>query len=61
MFRAHASRIMNRFSATVDCLQLEGGLEEIQDLWRVVGESHSKHKVTRQAFKVIFSIKYIID
>ncbi|XP_063705498.1 cytoglobin-1-like [Culicoides brevitarsis] len=51
-FRAHASRIMNRFSATVDCLQLGSeGLEEIQDIWRVIGESHSKHKITREAFK----------
>lgn len=54
VFRAHASRIMNRFSATVDCLQLDGGLEEIQDLWRVVGTSHSRHNISQKAFKVMF-------
>lgn len=54
VFRAHASRIMNRFSATVDCLQLDGGLEEIQDLWRVVGTSHSRHNISQKSFKVMF-------
>lgn len=55
-FRAHASRIMNRFSATVDCLQYDGGVEEIIDLWHEVGSSHLKHKLPQKAFLVFYFI-----
>lgn len=53
-FRAHASRVVNMFSSTVDCLRLPGGWEEIPNLWREVGESHNRRKISKASFLVSF-------
>lgn len=53
-FRDHASKIMNRISATIDCLQTEGGVPEIRMIWDEIGTSHNKRKIPRQAFLVSF-------
>uniref|UniRef100_A0A336LW33 CSON006171 protein n=1 Tax=Culicoides sonorensis TaxID=179676 RepID=A0A336LW33_CULSO len=49
-FRAHASRVMNTFNATVDCLSCPGGWEEIPNIWREIGESHNKRKISKKSF-----------
>jgi len=49
-FRAHASRVLNTFSATVDSIQLEGGWEEVKNIWNEIGQSHSKRRISREAF-----------
>lgn len=62
-FRVHASRIINRFDATVDCLKQElsnlnadEANKELEDIWRDIGESHEKRKITRRSFLVRFKL-----
>lgn len=50
-FVDHVTRIMNRLRVTVACLTSEGGFEEIETIWREIGESHQTYKVTVKAFK----------
>lgn len=59
-FRVHASRIINRFDATIDCLQhalkhpdtSDEASAEIKEIWREIGESHGARKITRRSFLV---------
>lgn len=51
-FRAHASRVVNSLSATIDCLRLKDGWEEIPNLWREIGESHNRRKISKASFLV---------
>lgn len=51
-FRAHASRVVNTFSATVDCLHLKGGWEAIPGIWKEVAEGHRERKISKTSFIV---------
>lgn len=54
VFRAHASRVVNTFSATVDCLHLKGGWDHIPEIWREVAEGHNTRNVGKKNFIVSF-------
>lgn len=51
-FRTHASRVMNEFSSSIDCLDKANGLAAIAVSWTEVGRSHFRRKITRFEFLV---------
>ncbi|XP_063705499.1 globin CTT-VIIB-7-like [Culicoides brevitarsis] len=55
-FRAHASRVMNAFCTTVDCLQLPGGWDELPIIWREIGENHERRKISKASFEELREI-----
>jgi len=58
LFRAHASRILNRYAVTIDCLQFPDGMDEIKEIWREVGRNHNRFKVPQQAFKKLLKLNF---
>lgn len=52
VFRAHASRVINTFSATVDCLLLKGGWEHIPEIWRDIAADHNGRNISKKSFIV---------
>lgn len=61
-FRVHACRLINRFDATIDCLQLLEGSHieeyiaevfgEIENIWLEIGKNHARKRITRRSFLV---------
>ncbi|XP_063703995.1 globin CTT-VI-like [Culicoides brevitarsis] len=48
IFRAHGSRIVSQISTAVDCLDHDGGLDEIKDFWHKIGELHRRKRINKQ-------------
>lgn len=43
---------MNQLNSTVDCLQSDGGVEHLDDVWTVIGEEHNERAIPKKAFNV---------
>lgn len=52
IFRAHGSRIISQISTAVDCLDHEGGLEEIKHFWQKIGDLHRRKRINKQQLLV---------
>ncbi|CRK86240.1 CLUMA_CG000352, isoform A [Clunio marinus] len=49
-FRSHANKIMNVFGISVDCLDKQGGIDEIIRLLNDMGRSHKRRGIPKRAF-----------
>lgn len=57
IFRAHGSRIVSQISTAVDCLDRDGGLDEIKNFWHKIGDLHRRKRINKQ--QLLVSVKYI--
>lgn len=58
-FRTHAGRIMNVFQEAISSLSNENYVEELEEIWNKIGESHNRRKISRQSFEVNFLVNNI--
>lgn len=60
IFRAHGSRIISQISTAVDCLDRDGGLDEIKHFWQKIGDLHRRKRINKQQLLVSVIFKSYI-
>ncbi|XP_031625243.1 globin CTT-VIIA isoform X2 [Contarinia nasturtii] len=49
-FRTHAGRIMTVFQEAISSLNKKNYVDELEQIWNKIGETHNRRKISRQSF-----------
>lgn len=59
-FRTHAGRVVTVINDAIVALDSPDAVEQLEEMWGKIGETHSKRKISKDSFNVTYSVTFLL-